>query len=401
MFCYKCGIEIPDGAAFCHKCGTKIMSMDNTRQVVKKSQVSAGIINDVDLQESAVTPVNPVQVQQQAVTSSKTGKKKSKKGLLISGVVFMAVVILVVVMSVSGGFNKNTYSDTGVSLSRTYVNEAEGISFQYPSAWVDADITEYNNNQSVIENTVVLLVNGDDQGVDSMIHIRKLFAEQELIDNIFAEEKEFTKLFNSVSILETSITKLDGIDARMVAYVDQDSLYHLSYLYNINSALYDLDFICHESAKASFERFFDAVVESYSITTIASTAPNQNVDIYFNDIRGLSDGTVTGYQEPIDYYYELSGRYSGSVEQSVLSLSIYSSQEEGETAIGNVDISVGGILHYYGDVILSSKDIFYVETDAGGEVLLVKSTLDGVIVLQLYVDGQWIEDYRMQEHYES
>ena len=150
MFCYKCGTEIPDGAAFCHKCGTKIMSMDNTQQVVKKSQVSVEIINDVNLQESAVTPVNPVQVQQQAVTSSKTGKKKSKKGLLISVVVFLAVVILVVVMAVIEEFNKNTYSDTGVSLSQTYVNEAEGISFQYPSAWVDADITEYNNNQSVI-----------------------------------------------------------------------------------------------------------------------------------------------------------------------------------------------------------------------------------------------------------
>ena len=119
------------------------------------------------------------------------------------------------------------------------------------------------------------------------------------------------------------------------------------------------------------------------------------------DRSGPSDGTVTGYQEPIDSYYELSGMYSGNSEHSVLSLSIYSSQEEGETAIGSVDISVGGNLNYYGNVIPSSKDIFYVETDTGGEVLLVKSIMDGVIVLQLYVDGQWVEDYLMQEHYES
>jgi len=103
----------------------------------------------------------------------------------------------------------------------------------------------------------------------------------------------------------------------------------------------------------------------------------------------------------IEHYYELSGRYRGNSEQSVLSLSIYSSQEEGVTEIGNVEISVGGSLQYCGNVIPSSKDTFYVETDTGGEVLLVKSTVDGIIVLELYVDGQKIEDYRMQEHYES
>ena len=204
--------------------------------------------------------------------------------MLILGILILTVVILAVVIAVIRRVIKDSPSDLNVCLTKTYTNEAEGISFQYPSVWSNADIAEYNNNQAVIENTVVLLVNEDEQGIYSMFHISKYRATQELINTLFIEDEKLAKLYDGVSISKTSITKIGGIDARMVTYVDKDGLYHQNYLYNIRSDLYWLDFICPEDIKYSAERFFDAVVGSYTVTVAASATPNQNVDICFNDI---------------------------------------------------------------------------------------------------------------------
>ena len=99
----------------------------------------------------------------------------------------------------------------------------------------------------------------------------------------------------------------------------------------------------------------------------------------------------------------LSGSYGGMMGQSTLSLSIYSSQEEGETGIGNAEIYVeGGQYSYHGQIAGVAINVYEVAADAGEEVLLAASTSDdGTIMLQLYVNGQLIEEYCMLEHYES
>lgn len=99
----------------------------------------------------------------------------------------------------------------------------------------------------------------------------------------------------------------------------------------------------------------------------------------------------------------LSGLYGGTMGQSTISLSIYSSQEEGETGIGNAEIYVeGGQYSYNGQIAGVAINVYEVMADTGEEVLLAASASDdGVIMLQLYVDGQLIEEYLMLEHYES
>ncbi|WP_172472143.1 hypothetical protein, partial [Thomasclavelia cocleata] len=79
-----------------------------------------------------------------------------------------------------------------------------------------------------------------------------------------------------------------------------------------------------------------------------------------------------------------------------------SSQEEGETGIGNAEIYVeGGQYSYNGQIAEAAVNVYKVATDTDEEVLLAASMSDDTIMLQLYVDGQLIEEYLMMEHYES
>lgn len=124
-------------------------------------------------------------------------------------------------------------------------------------------------------------------------------------------------------------------------------------------------------------------------------------DIVICNKNSVSVGnSAFGANETMGKYYELSGTYSGSMEGSVLGLSIYSSREDNEVSIGNVEIYVGNEYHYFGEIIATEGNVYTVITETGEEVLLVESMTDGTIVLQLYVNGQYIEEYKMEEHYE-
>lgn len=99
----------------------------------------------------------------------------------------------------------------------------------------------------------------------------------------------------------------------------------------------------------------------------------------------------------------ISGSYGGTMGQSTLSVSIYSSPEEGEAGIGNAEIYVeGGQYSYHGQIAELTTNVYKVATDTGEEVLLAASKADdGTITVALYVDGQLVEEYLMMEHYES
>ena len=112
MFCYKCGTQAAEGAAFCQSCGAKLVS-------------------DTPLQP-APTPPQPAPVLAAPV------KKKPKILPIIFGAA--ALVILIAIVLVFFGTRKpkpqSPVSAQGVLLSESYTNEEEGFSFQYPKAWV-------------------------------------------------------------------------------------------------------------------------------------------------------------------------------------------------------------------------------------------------------------------------
>ena len=114
------------------------------------------------------------------------------------------------------------------------------------------------------------------------------------------------------------------------------------------------------------------------------------------------DSSSMEYSEPLEYYSQLSGAYEGRRDQTTLSISIYSSQEEGEAAIGNAEMYIDDEWYYLGRIIPESEqDVYLVETDTGEEVVLEAYTYDSTIVIELYVDGEFIDEYWMVEHYES
>lgn len=131
-----------------------------------------------------------------------------------------------------------------------------------------------------------------------------------------------------------------------------------------------------------------------SATGYAMTASSESSA----DYGALSADMPSEFSDPLEYYSKLSGLYEGY--NSSLWISIYSSQEEGETEIGNARIYVENEEYYLGEiVVIPEKDIYLVETDEGEEVLFDVKSGDEIIVIDLYVDGQYIDEYTMVEHY--
>lgn len=522
MFCQQCGSQLSEGSKFCHVCGMRIPYTDQAQQVAGEPQVHEVQGNKAGQQSAAEINNPPVQTQEKL--PSKSGKKHFSKRILIWGII---VVIVVILFAVAGSFNKGMSANLEVNLSKTYTNETQGIVFQYPGAWDIVDAADYLYST---ENIVVLLANENDQGINSMIRVMKFSVDQESIDHLFIDDEEFSKTFDDdVTISETYVTTIDGIKARMIAYVEQDDLFYLSYFYGMGSNLYRIDFICNKNWEKTFRRFYDAVMESYTITATVSTNSSPNNDICYDGISvsnlisldsvevvnnfgypNGSGGGVLDYKEitfymwddlmvdsiviyypeyfsvngsvlsvngdgsvekeavtellgenyedewlalgyyityryptytisfcinkynevehilirnplveekdrfyeatfddtTLESYYGLAGFYEGSTGQSTLSLSIYSSQEEGETAIGTAVISEESEISYSycGEVFTLEKDVYKVVANGGEiEVLLVVSMYNGNILIQLYnsTGEECIEEYHMVEAYES
>ena len=85
--------------------------------------------------------------------------------------------------------------------------------------------------------------------------------------------------------------------------------------------------------------------------------------------------------------------------QSTLTLSIYSSQEEGEIEIGSAVIYADDGQYFVGSLIPIDIGTYMVTTDTGEEVMLMELPLSDEVVLELYVNGQCMEQYQMTEHY--
>ena len=537
---------------------------------------------------------------------SNPGKKRSRKGFWILLISEIAVVVFITIFSyvkIIGLFSDNftgeitdyEVTDTqteyeNVDLSKTYINEEEGISFRYPSAWIplsEEEIASYIDSNEQ-EYPLVVLANEieDLPEENTYIMISKFNPTQAGIDHLFIDDEQFAATFDDgVSVKDTFITELDGLPAREITYIDSDGIGYQSYFYAVGSTLYRIDFCWMGESSGNKQRFFDAIIGSYTITgnevsknanlgesiiggngnelmeykmayaqkiqelavddtmlfsliyLTGSDIPElvaehsgydvsvfawvdgkivtlidqwaygaggntgyeylpgnniiRNYDMdyagaviyesyftvnddyevvelldeglsiwYFRDANGdgmidedeycdepiyyygdseiseeeyatyqvrgdfemicgemsseeiltqlesdvmdsITDDSAPIYYEPIENYWKLSGSYSDSTGGLTISLSIYSSQEEGEIEIGNADIYANNGQHYFGAVTPVEKNVYRVATDTGEEVLLVEEDYGDVIMLQLYVDGQYLDEYQMVEHYES
>lgn len=104
--------------------------------------------------------------------------------------------------------------------------------------------------------------------------------------------------------------------------------------------------------------------------------------------------------EPLENYLRLSGSYSDSMGQSTLGIGIYTSQEEGEIEIGTVGLYTEDEEYFVGYLIPTAKGIYEVVTETGEEVILMEVGSEDIVTLDMYVDGQYLEEYQMTEHYQ-
>lgn len=99
-------------------------------------------------------------------------------------------------------------------------------------------------------------------------------------------------------------------------------------------------------------------------------------------------------------YFDLSGKYIGDNLSSEIELNIYSSPEQ--DIIGNVQIvSENTEYNYSGEVSEVEKNVYCIENVEDEVLLSVYRNDDGILMIELYVNGEYVDQYTMQEHYES
>ena len=232
-------------------------------------------------------------------------KKRNKKGLWIFIVCQIAAIVLLNLIPV---IIKPSYEDLlsalsdydssyeedqpkisvdteGVKLSQSYENADAGFSFRYPSAWVpvsEEEIINYSNSQEEVDSVWVILVN-EIEGLpeeDTCIMVSEFSVTQDYIDHLFIDDKQFADTFDKdVVIKDTSIIELDGLPARKITYLEPTGMGFQSYFYAIGSELYRIDFGWIGEDPGNKQKFFDAIIESYTITAQSVIDSNLNPDI--------------------------------------------------------------------------------------------------------------------------
>ena len=159
-----------------------------------------------------------------------------------------------------------------VSLTETFTNEEEGFSFQYPSAWEPVAQEDMDNYADLAEteSTLVLLANEyeDIPEANSYIMVSRYDTDEgdeELLaldDEAFLEEIQIDG-----SHVEASSLTIDGVPVKEVTCtVDESNLYRRTYYYVANQGFFRVDMLCSVPQSSEYIRFFDAVMDSYTIT---------------------------------------------------------------------------------------------------------------------------------------
>ena len=99
-------------------------------------------------------------------------------------------------------------------------------------------------------------------------------------------------------------------------------------------------------------------------------------------------------------YLDLSGNYTNDNASSEIELNIYSSPEQ--NVIGNIQIvSDNTEYNYSGEVSEMEKNVYRIENVEDEVLLSVYRNDTGILMIGLYVNGEYVDQYTMQAHYES
>jgi len=305
---------MPDESVFCQKCGTKLIG-DNVEQqpVITPDSTPYGSVDQTPQQ----LPLTATQHQNQdynptmsqSTDSSNmstvpysphyvnTPPKKSKKLLLvliiIGAVLAIGITLFLVFWNDRGTRDSDATpvrinSETrDLSLSQTYINDAEGFTFNYPSEW---EIHEWKNVGSIVELSVDHPITENEIIFISMTITKEFWLDpNEFLDNI---EEEIHEEFSRLNDVETNVINLKDVDlngilAHRLLYSLKDNNsydYYLGYYYVVGNTIFTVEFHSPESLFDRYEPIFDAIMETYRIT--------QSMDTSYTDLewQTVSDG---------------------------------------------------------------------------------------------------------------
>lgn len=159
-----------------------------------------------------------------------------------------------------------------VSLTETFTNEEEGFSFQYPSAWEPVAQEDMDNYADLAEteSTLVLLANEyeDIPEANSYIMVSRYDTDEGDEELLALDDEAFLEEFQiDGSHVEASSLTIDGVPVKEVTCtVDESNLYRRTYYYVANQGFFRVDMLCSVPQSSEYIRFFDAVMDSYTIT---------------------------------------------------------------------------------------------------------------------------------------
>jgi hypothetical protein len=134
------------------------------------------------------------------------------------------------------------YTTGSVSLSQTYTNEAEGITFKYPGTWNIEDLSGSVSPEAG-ERIVTIVAPGES---DFTAYITVRVYEDAADRSLFTSSKsdfqqEYFQIFNEVDIMNLSDIELDGFPARKLFAFLTDEVYSYTrfiYYYNVEHDMY-------------------------------------------------------------------------------------------------------------------------------------------------------------------
>lgn len=312
MFCQKCGTQAVDGAEFCQKCGARLVTDSKSPSM---STPTPGVQAPVQpYPQQPGTPIPSVQVPPQPYVGPVfPQKKKSKAPKIILGIlggIFGLFVLLIIIGLVADSdeadsLPNSSASSTDVNLSQSYVNEADGISFQYPSAWVAVKEEDFDDYVNASEwQTLAVLVNETKDLPEDTTYIilQRCPATPEDEADLFSSEQDFINQIQDESntIKEAPVIELDGVACRKITVADSGGNGYTSYLYINGSYFYRIEFSWFGETPGNNQKSFDAIMDSYTITPAPAdhtTSEPSNADTSSDNSSGSdhAEAAVTDY----------------------------------------------------------------------------------------------------------
>lgn len=250
-----------------------------------------------------------------------------------------------------------------ISLSEIYENAEDGISFKYPGTWKPFSLAElssyYGVSESELENTVDAMV---DKVEGVALELAKFSdSPKEYADRFLSDEEFALEPYKDASDVNTSVTKLDGVPARMIFYVE-GGVMQRRYCYGIGSEWYRLTFAISPDKVGDRKRFLeayaDAVMGTYSIAAANTPSGKEAAETEDENTEQSEKGKDTEQPaESKDTEQPTESTAAGLLYKGIpVDTIMGASAEDLIAAWGEPDERSEGHLAYYNDNALISLD---------------------------------------------